>query len=88
MSAHETRLVSPIPESEFLQLNGGILAGLKYLISRLTGCSHRKLTRPFTHGKQTYRVCLGCGMHRDFDLRKWKSTGRFYSPSIDRRTSK
>ena len=84
MSIQETRLLTPIPQSEFLQLNSGILAGLKYLVARLTGCWHRKLSRPFTRGKQTYRVCLRCGMQRDFDLRTWKSTGRYYLPFVDR----
>lgn len=27
----------------------------------LFGCSHTKLTRPFTLGDQTYEVCLDCG---------------------------
>ena len=28
----------------------------------LFGCSHERLTRPFTLQKQTYKVCLDCGM--------------------------
>jgi hypothetical protein len=27
------------------------------------GCSHAKLTRPFTLEAQTYKVCLDCGNH-------------------------
>jgi len=27
----------------------------------LFGCSHGRLTRPFTLGEQTYKVCLDCG---------------------------
>ncbi len=85
MSTQDTRLLAPIPQSEFLELNSGLLADLKYAVTRFTGCWHRKLSRPFTHGTQTYRVCLRCGMHRKFDLHTWKSTGRFYAPSIERR---
>lgn len=83
MSTQDTRLLVPISQSDFLKLNSGFLASLKYLFSRLTGCWHRKLTRPFTHGRRTYRVCVRCGMQRNFDLKTWKSKGRFYAPSID-----
>ena len=86
MSTQVTRLLSPLPQSEFLQLNSGFVEDLKYLMRRITTCWHRKLSRPFTHGTKTYRVCLRCGMHRDFDLQAWKSKGRFYSPTIERRT--
>lgn len=27
----------------------------------LFGCSHNRLTRPFTLGEETYKVCLDCG---------------------------
>ena len=86
MSTQVTRLLSPLPQSEFLELNSGFLNDLKYFMKRITGCWHRKLSRPFTHSAKTYRVCLRCGMRRDFDLRAWQSTGRFYPPSIERRT--
>jgi hypothetical protein len=85
MSTQHTRLLSPIDQSEFLQLNSRLIDDLKYFMARITGCWHRKLSRPFTRGKQTFRVCIRCGMYRDFDLQDWKSTGRFYSPSIERR---
>jgi hypothetical protein len=87
MSTQGTRLLSPLPQSEFLQLNSGLVDDIKYLVKRITTCWHRKLSRPFTHGTHSYRVCLRCGMRRDFDLQAWKSTGRFYSPSIDRSKS-
>lgn len=85
MSTQATRLLSPMPESEFLQVNTGFVEDLKYLVRRVSTCWHRKLSRPFTRGKKTYRACLRCGMHRDFDLQNWKSTGRFYSPPTERR---
>ena len=78
MSTQVTRLLSPVPQSEFLQLNTGFFADLKYLMRRITTCWHRKLSRPFTRDNKTYRVCLRCGMQRDFNLQMWKSTGRFY----------
>jgi len=85
MSTQNTRLLFPIPQSELVQLNSGFIDDLKYFMARITGCWHRKLSLPFTRGKETYRVCVRCGMHRDFNLQTWKSTGRFYPPSIERR---
>ena len=41
-------------------------------------CWHRKMSRPFTRDGQTFRVCLRCGIHRDFDLQNWKLTGSYY----------
>ena len=41
-------------------------------------CRHKGMSRPFTHEGRTYRVCLKCGMRRDFDLRSWKMYGPFY----------
>lgn len=44
-------------------------------------CWHRKMSRPFTRDGHTFRVCLKCGMRRDFDLKKWKMTGGYYYAS-------
>jgi len=46
--------------------------------SWLFRCWHRKMSRPFTRDGHTFRVCLRCGMRRDFDLDAWKSTGDYY----------
>jgi hypothetical protein len=53
--------------------------GLRDAIAGIFGCRHRELSRPFTRGKQTYLVCLRCGMRREFDLAIWKPCGTFYS---------
>jgi hypothetical protein len=39
------------------------------LLSLLFGCRHEpdRLSRPFTHGEQTYKVCLDCGRHVPYD---------------------
>ena len=39
------------------------------LLSLVFGCSHKqdRLSRPFTHGNQTYKVCLDCGRHVPYD---------------------
>ena len=84
MSTQVTRLLSPMPQPEVLHLNTGFIDDLSYLMRRMTSCWHRKLSRPFTRGTKTYRVCVRCGMRRDFDLQTWKSTGRFYSPPTNK----
>lgn len=36
-------------------------AVLSFFAEILFGCSHSRLTRPFTLGEETYEVCLDCG---------------------------
>jgi len=55
---------------------------LTYWSSRLLGCWHREMSRPFTRGGRTYRTCARCGMHREFDLQNWKTKGRFYQEPV------
>jgi hypothetical protein len=44
----------------------------------LFGCWHRRMGWPITRDRQTYRVCLRCGMCRSFDPKTWKTFGPFY----------
>jgi len=53
--------------------------GLRYLVMRMSSCWHRRMSRPFTHDGVTYRVCLHCGMRRNFDLEAWKTKGRYHN---------
>lgn len=46
-------------------------------------CRHRKLSRPFTAGGETYRACLNCGARRRFDPAAWKMSGPFYYPGAE-----
>jgi hypothetical protein len=61
-----------------------IAESLRYWLSRIFGCWHRQMSRPFTHGDHTYRTCARCGMRRDFDLQSWKMKGRFYRDQVSR----
>lgn len=36
-------------------------AVLNFFTEILFGCNHARVTRPFTLGEQTYKVCLDCG---------------------------
>ena len=58
-----------------------LLGKLRYLFLPLLFCWHRKMSRPFTRDGETYRVCLRCGVHRQFDLKEWKTKGDFYNPN-------
>ena len=55
----------------FLSVAGG-LTGL------LFGCWHLKMSRPFTCHSETYRSCLECGAHRQFNLERWEMQGPYY----------
>ena len=44
------------------------------------GCWHRKLSRPFTRGKNSYRVCLQCGARKPFNPETMTTARGFYYP--------
>jgi len=46
----------------------------------LFGCWHKDLSRPFTHGNRSYRVCLECGARKHFDAITLETIGDFYYP--------
>lgn len=47
-------------------------------LTRVFGCWHGEMSRPFTHDRETYRVCLDCGARRDFDPVRWEMVGDYY----------
>lgn len=51
----------------------------KRLVQRLLGCWQHDLSRPFTHRGRTYRVCVKCGLSKDFNLATWKTQGVTYA---------
>ena len=68
------------------QSAGGYLArrhALSDAVGQILGlvffCRHRQMSRPFTCGGSTYRVCLSCGLTRDFDTAAWKAVGPYRS---------
>jgi hypothetical protein len=54
---------------EQLLSNGARMNWMSNLLSLVFGCRHKqdRLSRPFTHGNQTYKVCLDCGRHVPYD---------------------
>ncbi|HEU4770276.1 MAG TPA: hypothetical protein VFS77_23120 [Pyrinomonadaceae bacterium] len=50
------------------------------LVARLVGgCWQHDLSRPFTRNGKTYRVCMKCGLSRDFNLSTWETQGASYA---------
>lgn len=47
------------------------------LLGSVFNCRHREMGRPITHEGRTYRVCLSCGMSRDFDTATWTTYGPY-----------
>ena len=54
------------------------------LLSRIVGCSHRDLSRPFVEGGVGYKTCLNCGARSPFDSKTFKSDGKFYAAPVKR----
>ena len=47
------------------------------LLNNVLGCWRHQMSRPFTREGRTYRICLSCGMSRDFDTATWKTFGPY-----------
>ena len=50
-------------------------------LTRIFGCWHQEMSRPFTLHAESYRVCLECGAHRRFNPHTWEMTGPYYYES-------
>jgi hypothetical protein len=59
---------------------------VKGWLTRLIGCWHLEMSRPFSSHGQAYRVCLNCGAHRKFSLKNWQTQGDFYYNMPNRRS--
>ncbi len=88
MATNIVKLFPPFTEGVVLPFKTPAVQHRNRLLHRIIGCWHMKLTRPITHGSETYRACVRCGMRRTFDLTRWSSTGKFYMPGPDRTSMK
>ena len=52
------------------------------LMTKLFGCWHEDLSRPFAQGKTAYRVCLKCGARKQFNSETLETKGSFYFPPV------
>ena len=44
------------------------------------GCWHKRLTRPFTEKRVSYRACVDCGARKKFNTEEFRTVGPFYYP--------
>ncbi len=51
-------------------------------ISKLFGCRHDELSRPFRRENTSFRTCLKCGASTPFDEITFETTRVFYYPPI------
>jgi hypothetical protein len=47
---------------------------------KLFGCRHKRMSRPVTRNRFTFRSCIDCGARREFDMERFQTQGPFYYP--------
>jgi hypothetical protein len=57
-----------------------LVSKVRRAMTRIFGCWHVNMSRPFSRGNETYRTCVACGARRRFDLELWEMIGPFYYP--------
>ena len=50
------------------------------ILTRMFGCQHKNVSRPFSLGRSGYRSCINCGARRQFNPRTLETHGGFYAP--------
>lgn len=58
------------------------MAALVSALDYLFGCHHGNLSRVFTIGGKTYRVCYDCGAKFDYSLANMSTGGRLARPPV------
>ena len=53
-------------------------------MGKIFGCNHQNISRPFTHGKISYRSCLQCGARKQFNPETLETFGGFFYPPVVR----
>lgn len=57
-----------------------VFGGKIGLFGTLFGCWHKRLSRPFTIDKDSYRSCLHCGARKQFNADTLQTFGKFHYP--------
>lgn len=64
-----------------MQIDTAQIFGKKIgLLATLFGCSHPRLSRPFSHDNVGYRTCINCGAKKKFDLETRTTSAAAYYP--------
>ncbi len=54
------------------------------LMTKLFGCWHNNISRPFVRGNVGYRSCLHCGARKQFNPETLETHGTFYFPPVEK----
>ncbi len=65
------------------EIEGPVFGRKLGLITRLIGCSHKNISRPFVEREIGYKSCLNCGARKHFDAETFESNGKFYYPPVN-----
>lgn len=63
-------------------IDRGVFGQKVGILTKLFGCWHENISRPFTQGKTAYRSCLNCGARKPFNTETLKTHGKYYFPPI------
>ena len=76
-----TDVNAPIAVGQNIETVNDKIFGKKLgLLTRVFGCQHRNVSRPFSEGRTGYRACINCGARRQFNPRTLETHGAFYAP--------
>ena len=64
-------------------INKGTFGEKVGFLSKIFGCGHQDLSRPFSNGKIGYRVCLQCGARKQFNPETLETFGSFYFAPVE-----
>jgi hypothetical protein len=72
-----------VDEQEFGRLREvnimqAVAGKISTFVTRVFGCWHGELSRPFSREGRAYRKCLSCGAQRQFNLGNWEMQGKFF----------
>ena len=63
-------------------INNQVFVRKLSVFTKLFGCRHKDMSRPFANGKAIYRSCLRCGARRQFNNHTFETYGNFYFESM------
>ncbi len=66
------------------RIDRGVFGEKVGIFSKIFGCGHQDLSRPFSRGKFGYRVCLRCGARKQFNVETLETFGSFYFAPIEK----
>ena len=66
------------------KIDKGVFGEKVGFFSKIFGCGHQDLSRPFSNGKFGYRVCLNCGARKQFNTETLETYGSFYFAPVER----